>query len=363
MVYVSDGINLSLQIKQSRRTIEGAPSRATFHLEDKEGTLRLYLPKDEIDRDVCFESDLPRKLCKYLNIGDPSALALIGGVFRRDKIAVIDKILELAGVGEVEYDFATLDNELGILENDSDNETLVEPSRNSGHSTPLPRSQTRTLSARAIQSGLHSRGLSGETIHNQAPLQNLHREEQEESQKLAYKSILENALNVARKRVGSGVLECMSVSTNGAGAIRLLPQETFRKAFPDGNLDRLHKTGAAGELYMYEFLKGLDLPDFDLGCWTSCIRDRVNILASYRDLEKDNGRKAIADIEYKDASSKLTHFLIGKGHLAAHLWAGQKPFYHIEVKTTVSSSWQEPFFMSRAQERHVRHSISLTCCY
>ena len=73
---------------QHGRSIEGASS---FHIEEIGGALRLYLPKDEVGHDVCFESDLPRRLCVYLEITVPGAPGVIGGVFRKDSLAVIDK--------------------------------------------------------------------------------------------------------------------------------------------------------------------------------------------------------------------------------------------------------------------------------
>ena len=109
-------------------------------------------------------------------------------------------------------------------------------------------------------------------------------------------------------------------------------------------------------------MKGLALPGFGLENWKSAIRDRVKIHADYHDLEKDNDQRAIADIEYLDSSGSLTRYLTQKGHLAQGLWDSERPRYHIEVKTTTSSSWQEPFFMSKYQERHARAlSIYIIC--
>jgi len=140
-------------------------------------------------------------------------------------------------------------------------------------------------------------------------------------------------------------------------ATKALPQESIREAFSTRTQERDFKVGAAGELYMFEYLKGLGLPRFGPENWKSAIRHRVNIHADYDGLEKDNDRSAIADIEYLDDSRKLTQFLTQKGHLAQGLWDIERPLYHIEVKTTTSTDWQEPFLMSKAQERHVRASI------
>lgn len=149
MVYVSDSIRRSLQIIQRGRSIEGATSRANFHIEEAEGALRLYLPKDEVDSDVCFESDLPRKLCTFLSVTDPGALGIIGAVFRKDNPIVIDKILANAGVGQVDCDFAALDVELGTSEAGSDVDTLVNATSDITLSAPSSVPRPCTPSGRA----------------------------------------------------------------------------------------------------------------------------------------------------------------------------------------------------------------------
>ena len=357
MVYVSDGIRRSLQITQGRRSVEGASSRANFHLEEAEGALRLYLPKDEIERDVCFESDLPRRLCKFLSISDSGAPGVIGGVFRKDNPIVIDKILEHAGVGQVDCDFAALDEELGASEAGSDIETLVEATSNIRLSTlssgPRPYIPSDWARRRERQPGSENVG----DVRNKIMPSTSYQERQIEAQETAYKRILEHVVNVARQRVHSGIFESTGVSVRGPVATTALPQEILREAFATRTQERDIKVGAAGELYMFEYLKGLGLPRFSLENWKSEIRDRAKIHADYHDLENYNSRSATADIEYLDDSRMLTQFLTQKGHLAQGLWNSERPLYHIEIKTTTSPDWQEPFFMSKLQERHVRTSI------
>ena len=354
---MSDGITCSLQITQNGRSIEGASSRANFHLEEAEGALRLYLPKDEVEREICFESDLPRRLCTFLGITDSGAPSVIGGVFRKDKPVVIDKILENAGVGQVDCDFTALDEELEASGTESDVETLVEATSNIRLSTtssgPRPYTPHEPARQREGQSGSEIAEDVRTTIAPNASYQERYRETQE----TAYERILEHVVNVARQRVHSGVFESTGSSTSGPGAITALPHETIREAFAARSQERDFKVGAAGELYMFEYLKGLGLPRFNLENWKSEIRDRVKMHADYRDLERYNGRSAVADIEYLDDSRRLTQFLTQKGHLAQGLWDSERPLYHIEVKTTTSPDWQEPFFMSKAQERHVSTPI------
>ena len=351
---MSDGIGRSLQITQNGSSIEGASGRANFHFEETDGALRLYLPKDEVERDVCFESDLPRRLCVFLSITDSGALSVIGGVFRKDNPAVIDKILENAGVGQIDCDFAALDEELGAPEDESDVETLAEATSNVRLSTPSSGPRPYTPSSLARWRERPSGSANAEGVREMSTPSPSYQERQREAQETAYKSILENIVNVARQRVQSDFFETTGVSIRGPVATKALPQETIRDAFAARTRERDFKLGAAGELYLFEYLKGLVLPGFGLDNWKSAIRDRVKIHADYHDLEKDNDRNAIADIEYLDYSGRFTQFLTRKGHLAQGLCDSERPLYHIEVKTTTSSDWQEPFFMSKHQKRHVR---------
>lgn len=355
MVYVSDGIRRSLQITQRGRSIEGASSRANLHLEESEGALRLYLPKDEVERDVCFESDLPRRLCTFLSVIDRGAPGIIGAVFRKDNPIVIDRILENAGVSQIDCDFAALDEELGTSETGSDIETPVEAASNVRLSTPSSVPRQYTPSGRARRREGQSGSETAENERDRIMPDSSYQEQHEEAQETAYKRILQQVVNVARQRVRSGVFESTGLSEGGPVAIKALPQETIREAFATRSQDRdLFKIGAAGELYMFEHLKGLGLPGFGLENWKSAIRDRVKLHADYHDIEKNNDRRALADIEYVDESHRFTQFLTQRGHLAPTLSDSDKPLYHIEVKATPSSDWQEPFFMSKAQERHVK---------
>jgi hypothetical protein len=55
-----------------------------------------------------------------------------------------------------------------------------------------------------------------------------------------------------------------------------------------------------------------------------------------------------SDLAYDDDESVFTQLLVDQGYLAAERWAGKKPRYFIEVKTTVGEC-SIPFFMSKNQ--------------
>ena len=363
MVYVSDDIRRLLQITQDGRIIQSAPSRADFHLEEAEDALRLYLQKDEAERDICFESDLPRRLCTFLGITDPGALAVVGGVFRKDNPIVIDRILEKAGVSQSDCDFGALDEELGRSETVSDIETLVEAASNTRLSTAssAPRSYTPSGLARPREG--RSGSNNAEAVRGEFKPGSSHEEHQREPRDIAYELILEHMVNVARRRVLAGVVKPIGLWDENLVATEALPQEIIRTAFPTCTQERDFMVGAAGALYVFEYLKGLGLPGFGLENWKSEIRDRVKVHTDYQDVKRYECRSACPDSEYPnpdfdylDALGTLTQFLIHKGYLRRSLWDSKRPRYYIEIKTTMSSNWQEPFYMSKGQERHVRAS-------
>ncbi|KAL8947441.1 MAG: hypothetical protein Q9222_006278 [Ikaeria aurantiellina] len=352
-VYVSDGIRRSLQIVQGGRSIEGGTSRANFHFKEVEGAMHLYLSRDDVERDVCMESDLPRQMCTFLQITDPSGAAIIGAVVRKDNPTAIDRILESAGVGQVDFDFAALDDELKASNTDSVAETLVEATSNINLSTPSYQPRSSTPSGWAAQREQRSGSANEEDlpiVRDWVTPISSYQDGRISNQAIAYRRILENAVNTARQRVSSDILEYTGASILGPIATQALPQDIVREAFR--TQDRDFQIGAAGELYMFEYLKGLGLPGFDLMHWTSGIRSRVKSHADYHNIDNNNDRNVIADIEYLDDSGRFTQYLVQRGHLLQGVWDNTRPMYHIEVKTTLSSDWQEPFFMSKAQERH-----------
>lgn len=71
----------------------------------------------------------------------------------------------------------------------------------------------------------------------------------------------------------------------------------------------------------------------------------------YADMEPWTGSET-SDITYADSSGIFTEMFIDQGYLMRDEWAGKKPFYYIEVKTTTMSC-DTPFFMSKNQYQRV----------
>ena len=379
---------------------------------DGEDGLRLYLPRDKADYQVCLDTDLPNRLCKFLEITDPNANNVIGGVFRRDDLDIIARNLKKAGVCKANYNFAALDEQLekseavllrseplqieepqrekfkegeagikrsevdvshvdesdvkepdidgsGIKKSEaelaeagSDTETLIGDIGNAGLASSNVRSYEPTRQA------LHSEGRSSN--ENVAPFQERSipapscQVWQKATHGEAYTLVLEHVVKVAKKRAQSGNLGPKGVINWDPSPVESLSALVLREAFQSRTQERDFRLGAAGELYVFEYLKELGLPGFGLHNWKSQIRSRVRLHPDYHDIRGCYDRNAIADIEFEDQSGKFTQLLRRKGYLLPRAAANNAPFYHIEVKTTKSHDYKEPFYMSKAQKLHVR---------
>ncbi|KAG6028241.1 hypothetical protein E4U41_000727 [Claviceps citrina] len=175
----------------------------------------------------------------------------------------------------------------------------------------------------------------------------------------AYLQVLDNAARAARKHAASGYLDNGHPDPSVIASPRdALPVNVVSAAFAKHDPDWKHKLGAAGELYMFEYLQSLGLPNFGLDNWKSSLRTRVSAYPGYQGI--DRARDGIADIEYADESGVLTEFLLALGYSGQGIRQGMRPTYRFEVKTTTSMDWRAPFYVSDTQEAHIRDALITT---
>lgn len=107
---------------------------------------------------------------------------------------------------------------------------------------------------------------------------------------------------------------------------------------------------------VFELLSGLNpkLPGFELNSWQSTARGYVSLHQDYAALQPWRGGES-DDIFYQDSSNAFTSHLVKTGYLDSQ-WLSESPEYHIEVKTTMSSNIETPFYMSKYQYARVRAS-------
>ncbi|KAI0198798.1 hypothetical protein F4808DRAFT_245663 [Astrocystis sublimbata] len=116
-------------------------------------------------------------------------------------------------------------------------------------------------------------------------------------------------------------------------------------------------TGAAGELYVFELLSNLlpasqGLPSFDTSNWQSRMRNFVTVHPKYSDMENWKGSETF-DFTYLDTEGVLTNEFIKKRYLKAESWAGKRPFYFIEVKSTTGSC-ERAMYIDKTQYQRMR---------
>ena len=76
-------------------TIEG--EKARLHMEETNNHLKLYVPQERKQREVCFCKVLPDKLAAYLGIRELEAVKVLGDILN-SSASVIDEILEEHGI-------------------------------------------------------------------------------------------------------------------------------------------------------------------------------------------------------------------------------------------------------------------------
>ena len=232
-----------MQLTQDGKIIHSAQSQATFHLEDSKPGLRMYLPKDQEDREVCFERQLPKRLCEFLKVTDKAAEGVIGSIFRKDNPRVLNRILDDAGVGQVNCDFEALNAK--FAENEPEIEELVESTRNVRLSSPSPL-RTHESGRQSSGHGYYSpRSTAAAGTQRSTPTPRPQSTTQACS---AYEEVLKNVVNIARKRVKSGIFQTATAGLSMTSDS--LANVVIKEAFAYGSQDRDFMLGAAGELYV-----------------------------------------------------------------------------------------------------------------
>ena len=99
-IYSSDGISMSLLVRQAGQEVAVDQQRAYFHLKEEEGKLILYVPKNKAKRQVCFANDLPAAVLKYFGARTGKA-GKLGHVLIASSLSVVNDLLECDGIVEV----------------------------------------------------------------------------------------------------------------------------------------------------------------------------------------------------------------------------------------------------------------------
>ncbi|KAB2569987.1 hypothetical protein DBV05_g11337 [Lasiodiplodia theobromae] len=292
------------------------------------------------------------------------AYALFSGSSSLD---MVDNILEKAGIVEVKGVCRPVDSDISDarLRADSalDTQTQQLPDRANG-ARPTPRqnttSHTRANDADLTDSQNNERDNADDIISDwrrslrtHSPGSQILESIEQPVENAAYAALLDRLIGTARNAyipLCGAASHCFCSHTPELPVFNCSDYHVdYPSIFTMRSLDRDRRVGAAGELFVVELLRHLDLPNFSATAnWLSTLRKEARVCNGYSTLEPWNGAET-SDIVYHDTEGAFTAQLREKGYLEDRITdVTDNPTYYIEVKTTTRGC-EEPLFMSGAQ--------------
>ncbi|KAF4446685.1 hypothetical protein F53441_9727 [Fusarium austroafricanum] len=396
-----DEISSVLKMSQNRKLYQDTISTASEHIDERGGALTIYVPRGRREQEICFGSVLPRKLAAWL-MRDPDTN--IDGHIESEAVNALTSILasERSFLDEILDDQGIIQLPFEDLDEDSNE---VEAEDEYGSDGTL---ETGALSSNLILTPTHSLGTDGPSVHHGTPnserratFTETHHETVEVQSRMShrarrepgpalyqspegsdssppepthfrpnisspteqsledvrYLAILDRAITAARRaNFPSGgafdmndLRDALPDTGNSNGYFSFSGLDVLSRFQSRTQQERDTKIGAAGELYVFELLSKLELPNWGFGNWQSTIRTYVTVHSDYADLAPWPNRET-ADLVYLDTEGKLTDTLIDANILSPGEWTGKRPRYCIEVKTTTGPC-KTPFYMSGNQYR------------
>ncbi|KAF1811004.1 hypothetical protein P152DRAFT_483336 [Eremomyces bilateralis CBS 781.70] len=367
-IYTSGGISTSITLTQYDITHRVPLPSAKFHLEHRNGRLDLYVPRRRSDQEVCFKQQLPSSIFRFLLCRNSRAEKVLGDIIQSSCVSVADRIITNAGVAELEGldkpdvddddDDDAEDDYDGSEENSPDSNqhrtssvqggvfmpAVSDTAPNSAPSQPASPSRDRLRSTSdAYDAPALSRTSSSEEIveRDRIHISPEIPDRDSTSQMAPYTELLKHIVEAAARTALPNIGE--SVFSEPADPTALWTNLNTEAVFGPRLLDRDNMIGAAGELFVFEFLCSR-LQDFGKLNWPSTIRKYIRVHPSHTTLEPWKGTET-ADLVYEDSSGRLRELLVNAGYDCP-----SKPStkFLLEVKTTTKDC-SEPFFMKSGQ--------------
>ncbi|PGH03863.1 hypothetical protein GX51_03851 [Blastomyces parvus] len=361
-VYESSGFKRILVLQLNEFTITADSGNGLVHIENYNNMLHVYVPRDPKDRQRCYSSHLPSTLARFLKLKDREARFIFQIIFLSpsgsieilldDNGIVPAPVEDLPGVGfDASADSALWASSADSVSEDREAEdTTVRfhtpPSRS--EAIPEPSYQVETARPVVTSHQASARSIRPFTLPA-IPLALPDGGDEPVPRMTQFVQLLCNVIRLARQAT---LPEAFQVPTNGSNGHRNTTSGCLFGVRSENQLAHDIKIGAAGELYVFELLQTLNLPDFGRHNWKSTIRREVTVHPDYQDLAPWNGVET-ADLVYKDSSSALTSLLISAGYLSLDSWRGARPTYFMEVKTTTGEN-NTRFFMSKGQYQRMQ---------
>lgn len=150
---MTDNISSQLTIVMDGKSISEQISSSQLHIEDRESGLKVYVPYEESLRDVCYLSDLPRRLVEWM-MTDPvtripydisSNMLVVTQAVLNAKSAVVERLLDDFGIIEA-----------GLINRNFEEETY--------DSAPSPRSDLSRVTSLSPAASSQAQSSSSSTI-------------------------------------------------------------------------------------------------------------------------------------------------------------------------------------------------------
>ncbi|TGO51966.1 hypothetical protein BOTNAR_0339g00020 [Botryotinia narcissicola] len=345
-VFTSESITKEVSITQNKKIISVKVHTAFLHIAQDKNQLKLYVPKEQRQREVCLSRQLPIELLKHLGVPNFRKGAELGSVIRATSSFAIDAILDSDGIIDVPGIFppddyseseppafdASQDISSPAINTDVESRvTLLEP-----HYRDEPSTEQHHVRAQLIDSSLRTLATPG-----------THPPEISPERPDLFNELLDAVIKQARSVHGIPAVDDVLIAALSTNA-RI---DTSLAVGSNVAGESLFRIGVAGELFMFEIMKSLGLPLFDLGNWRSTIRHRVTIHNEYKDMPRWSGSET-SDIVYEDHDKMLTSLLITNNYFnteeLGRLRFASSPTYYIEVKTT-PGPLDNAFYCSQGQ--------------
>lgn len=237
-------------------------SKAKFHLDERGDRVRLYVPRDTCDREVCFLRQLPRRLLSFLAIADTTAEAVICGILKSSSLVIVDEVLKDAGIievdginrplePEVEEPQANDENILESTETQSTESGLVTPAPTESFFDPTTNTADPYIEVPYATSSRRGPRVLSTTSSPQSgfsfrPTPSTDRSFQDDWYAVLLDCIINAASGVTLPNRGAYAVDGLqSVPPSGA-----YPYTIFDTVLGTRSMERDKKVGAAGELYV-----------------------------------------------------------------------------------------------------------------
>ncbi|TGO13902.1 hypothetical protein BTUL_0061g00190 [Botrytis tulipae] len=339
-VFTSESITKEVSITQNKKIISVKVHTAFLHIAQDNNQLKLYVPKEQRQMEVCLSRQLPIELLKHLGVPNFRKGAELGSVIRATSSFAIDAILDSDGIIDVP----------GIFPPDDYSE-----------SEPPAFDASQDISGPAINTDVESRV----TL-----LEPHYRDELSTEYHFVRAQLIDSSLRMLatpgthppeippeRPDLFNELLDAVIKQARSVHGIPAVDDVLIAALSTNARIDTSLAVGSnvAGEslfrIGMFKIMKSLGLPLFDLGNWRSTIRHRVTIHNEYKYMPRWSGSET-SDIVYEDHDKMLTSLLITNNYFnieeLARLRFASSPTYYVEVKTT-PGPLDNAFYCSQGQ--------------